>query len=217
MRNSGDLHSSNFGDLEEKYRHRRELALLPICEELTRFVRECLRTALRIDNISVRAKTVDSFVAKASKIEGGILKYAEPLSQIQDQIGCRIITHFLSDVELVEKIIGSYFVGIEHRVHIPDSESAFGYISHHHVLLLPQDVVSDDIDRELVPQFFELQIKTLFQHAWSEANHDLGYKPELGGLTSDQLRMLAFTSAQAWGADRAFDDLFREIHDPNGE
>ena len=79
MRNSGDLHSSNFGDLEEKYRHRRELALLPICEELTRFVRECLRTALRIDNISVRAKTVDSFVAKASKIEGGILKYLEDI------------------------------------------------------------------------------------------------------------------------------------------
>ena len=49
-----------------------------------------------------------------------------------------------------------------------------------------------------MPKFFELQIKTLFQHAWSEAEHDLGYKEDKH-LNLDQKRRLAFTSAQAWG------------------
>jgi ppGpp synthetase/RelA/SpoT-type nucleotidyltranferase len=62
----------------------------------------------------------------------------------------------------------------------------------------------------LLPQFFELQVKTLFQHAWSEANHDLGYKPGATPLSSSEKRQLAFTSAQAWGADHIFDELFKE-------
>ena len=31
-------------------------------------------------------------------------------------------------------------------------------------------------------------------------------------LTPQQKRQLAFTSAQAWGADQIFDQLFRERH-----
>ena len=53
-------------------------------------------------------------------------------------------------------------------------------------------------------------MKTLFQHAWSEAEHDLGYKPGTVPLTSDEKRRLAFTAAQSWGADRVFDELFQE-------
>ena len=34
-------------------------------------------------------------------------------------------------------------------------------------------------DRERTPRFFELQVKTLFQHAWSEASHDIAYKPDV--------------------------------------
>jgi ppGpp synthetase/RelA/SpoT-type nucleotidyltranferase len=53
-------------------------------------------------------------------------------------------------------------------------------------------------------------VKTLFQHAWSKADHDLGYKPGSGStpLTSHERRKLAYTSAQAWGADHLFDELF---------
>jgi putative GTP pyrophosphokinase len=77
-------------------------------------------------------------------------------------------------------------------------------------LVIPTDVIDDGMDQSLMPGFFELQIKTLFQHAWSEADHDLGYKPGERPLSSDEKRQLAYTSAQAWGADHMFDGLFRE-------
>ncbi|MCL5802016.1 MAG: hypothetical protein M1283_05805, partial [Gammaproteobacteria bacterium] len=70
-----------------------------------------------------------------------------------------------------------------------------------------------------VPNLFELQIKTLFQHAWAEAEHDLGYKTS-NSLTSLQKRKIAFTAAQAWGADQIFDELYRElegVHTVNGQ
>jgi ppGpp synthetase/RelA/SpoT-type nucleotidyltranferase len=77
-------------------------------------------------------------------------------------------------------------------------------------LAIPSDVVDPNWPRELLPRFFELQVKTLFEHAWSEAEHDLGYKPGEDPLTPQQARSLAYTSAQAWGADQIFNDLFRE-------
>ena len=101
------------------------------------------------------------------------------LSQIQDQIGARIITFYKSDVERLDAIVLKYFTPIEFRDRVPDSEWEFGYFGRHYVLLLPTDVIGETMDRAKVPDFFELQVKTLFQHAWSEADHDLGYKPDL--------------------------------------
>ena len=93
---------------------------------------------------------------------------------------------------------------------VPDSQWEFGYFGRHHIVAMPGDAIPREIDRAKVPHFFELQIKTLFQHAWSEANHDLGYKPSTP-LNDDQLRRLAFTSAQAWGATSFSEELFEEL------
>lgn len=195
--------------LLEIYRERRETVLVKLAENLTKHLQEILAGQARIDRISSRAKDVDRFVKKAAAVVDGQPKYTDPLSQIQDQIGARVVVFYKADVDRVDAIIQKYLTAIEYRAVVPDSESEFSYFGRHLILGLPTDVIEAGMDAELLPRFFELQIKTLFQHAWSEADHDLAYKPGDTALTAEQKRLVAFTAAQAWGAS-AMKIIFNE-------
>jgi ppGpp synthetase/RelA/SpoT-type nucleotidyltranferase len=205
MTNSNPKHE----ELRAEYKRRYDAVLIPLVEALRAFLADCLKGAPRIDRIAVRPKDIDRFVEKATKLKDGVSKYAEPLEQIQDQVGARVITFYPTDVLALDPIIKKWFNPIEFKDHVPESEWEFGYFGRHYVLAVPTDIIDDGWDKTMIPRFFELQVKTLFEHAWSEAEHDLGYKPGEQPLTSDQIRRLAYTSAQAWGADRMFDELFR--------
>lgn len=101
-------------------------------------------------------------------------------------------------------LIHTEFREVEDRVvEQPDPES-FSYEGRHLVLLIPPDIRTR---RGSPISFFELQISTIFQHAWAEANHDLGYKTQ-GKLDYDDKRKIAWAAAQAWGADLIFDELW---------
>jgi len=185
--------------------------LLPIAVQVESLIRDHLNHVPRIDRVSARAKTPESFINKAQKrLPNGTPKYSEPLNQIQDQIGARVVVFFKEDVEVVGDAVLRYFRHIEARMVIPDSHWSFGYFGKHLILDLPADAVPSAIAVKSAPGFFELQIKTLFQHAWSEAEHDVGYKG-LETLSEDQTRRLAYTAAQAWGADRTFQELIAEM------
>jgi putative GTP pyrophosphokinase len=195
--------------LEAEYLDRHASALEPTADALRLYIADLLKGEARIDRVTARAKNPTSFLQKASTLINNKPKYKDPLSQIQDQIGARIITFFKSDVDRLDAIVRRFFKPIEFRDRVPESEWEFGYFGRHYVLVLPTDVKDDSIDNSKLPDFFELQIKTLFQHAWSEADHDVGYKPGSSPLTPEEKRKLAFTSAQAWGADQIFEELFR--------
>jgi putative GTP pyrophosphokinase len=194
-------------DLAQAYRERYERLLVPVARQLEEFIKSCLAGEPRIDRITARAKSVSSFLEKASRLEKGALKYTDPLKQIQDQIGARIITFYTDDVPRVSAAAETYLRHVEARDITPESEYSFGYFGRHYVMFLPNDVLIEP--RSELPTLFELQVKTLFQHAWSEANHDLGYKPECE-LNAEQHRRLAFTAAQAWGADLIFSELHQQ-------
>ena len=196
--------------LKDTYSERREGFLQKLAERLEIHLEECLASNTRIDRICARAKSVDRFLQKALKQENGKPKYSDPLDQIYDQIGARIVTFYASDVPVIAGEVKRYFHAVESQVLVPESENEFGYVGQHFILLLPTDVTAGIADKDEGGRFFELQVKTLFQHAWAEAEHDLGYKPEVP-LTLLQKRKIAFTAAQAWGADQIFDELFREI------
>ena len=183
-------------------------ALVCIAHNLEQFLKSTLSDQPRIDRISCRAKSPDSFAGKAAQVleDGNTPKYSIPFVQIQDQVGARIIVFYLADVEQVRKAVSRYFAPMEQQEHVPDSPSAFGYVGYHGVFALPDDVIPQGSQFDAVTRCFELQIKTLFQHAWAEANHDLGYKPN-ADLTIEQQRLTAYAAAQAWGADRVFEDL----------
>ncbi len=197
-------------ELETAYRQRFENVLTPVADLLKAQIKDIYKDEPRIDRVVARAKTVNSFLEKSkSKEEDGTPKYLEPLRQIQDQIGARIIVYYLNDIDRICKIAERYYRKIESRHVVPESESEFGYFGTHFVFHIPSDVIDQSIEASLLPVFFELQVKTLFQHAWSEANHDLGYKTASGPLSPETKRFLAYASAQAWGADHVFNRLAR--------
>ncbi len=168
-----------------------------------------LRDYERIDRISTRAKDPERFVEKALRLDDKAnRKYADPINEVQDQIGARLVAFYLSDIDPVTEKIKKYYRHIEEKRIVPDSYKEFSYEGRHLVLFIPETKIPADLLLLDHPDFFELQIKTLFQHAWAEAEHELGYKPSVP-LDDLDKRYIAFTAAQAWGADRIFDEVFR--------
>jgi len=196
--------------LADEYGIRYEKQLKPVASALEAYLHEIVRGQPRIDRVVARAKDPSRFLAKAAKIENDVPKYSDPLTEIQDQIAARIVTLYLSDVERIQLLIAEYFGSIEHKRMEPESSREFGYEGEHYILLLPDEAFPRPLKRSDGPTLFELQIKTVFQHAWSEAGHDLIYKSVIP-LTRDHLRRAAFTAAQAWGADLIFDELSAQL------
>lgn len=199
-------------ELLAEYTCRHDQILKPLAAALADHLQDNLRGIERIDRIATRAKSPLRFVAKAMKaMDDGGAKYDHPFEQIQDLVGARIIVFYKQDVDVVTEVIRRYYKSIEQRDLIPERESEFGYFGKHFILALPEELFGDNADRTRSPVFFELQVKTLFQHAWSEAGHDLAYKPNME-LTKVQKRLVALTAAQAWGADQQFAQLHTELN-----
>ncbi|MBV9584247.1 MAG: RelA/SpoT domain-containing protein [Alphaproteobacteria bacterium] len=149
--------------LEEAYRGRREQVLKPIAAALEAHVIELFKDEPRIDRIKARAKQVDSFMKKSENLdEEGQKKYAEPLEQIQDQVGVRIVTFYLSDVERLDKAVLNYFRAVEFRAIVPESEWEFGYFGRHYILVIPPDVIEEAMDKDMVPPFSSSSLKPYF-------------------------------------------------------
>jgi len=188
---------------------------LPTLKQVATAIQETLEELLdgvpRLDRITTRVKTVASFAGKAKKTDpdSEVLKYQYPLEEIQDQIGARIVVFYRSDVEPVIQRVLTEFQEIENRPkeHLAHS---FGYEAHHLVCLIPPDIRAN---YQVPITFFELQISTLFQYAWTQAEHDLGYKSQ-GKLGYDDERRMAWAAAQAWGADLIFDELWKRLEEP---
>ena len=197
-------------DAVTEYRARYDGHLQDAARRLEALIRDHLADAIHVDRITARAKDPDSFRVKAARESDSGLKYPHPLTEIQDQLGARVVVYYLADVESVVALVRRYFQPIELADLVPESEWEFGYFGKHLVLALPRDVMPEGVEPGSMPPFFELQVKTLFQHAWSEGNHDLGYKPTTP-LTSEHQRCLAYAAAQAWGADRMFEELRSEL------
>ena len=192
-------------NLSQRYEELYVECLAEIAPALEDHLREVLKGVSRIDRISARPKAPDRFLTKAEKtLDNGANKYADPINEIQDQIGARVAVFYTFDVDAVKAEIVKYLKPIELQVKEPSGDSEFGYFGEHLILRIPDDVIPENVHADC-PKFFELQIKTVFQHAWSEANHDLGYK-SLRELSRHEKRQVAFTAAQAWGADLIFQE-----------
>ncbi len=119
---------------------------------------------LLLAGLESRVKTESSL---AGKLELKGQKY-KTLADITDIIGLRIITFYIDDVDKVASAVERLFTvdwenSVDKRkVHEIDS---FGYLSLHYICSRPD-----------FPYRFEIQMRTVLQHAWANMNHDTGYK-----------------------------------------
>jgi ppGpp synthetase/RelA/SpoT-type nucleotidyltranferase len=191
-----------------------EVDLKTIADSLLDNLSDLLKQVPHVDRIAARVKAHDSFLEKASKVVDRKLKYDKPFQEIQDILGARIVVFYKSDIEPVSRFIERAFNPVEKQQLIPEEENEFGYEGLHYVLFVPPHISGLYRSVPNIPTFFELQIKTLYQHAWAQAEHGLGYKPGIG-LDRDTKRKLAFVAAQSWGADEVLEALHQQIHSGN--
>ena len=102
------------------------------------------------------------------------------LEDITDILGARIVCYFYDDVDVLGKQVEKSFVvdwenSVDKRKQM--RADSFGYLSLHYICSLPKDA---GFPQELCDVRFEIQIRTIMQHVWSEINHDLGYKSDFG-------------------------------------
>lgn len=126
--------------------------------------------------IQHRVKDENSLEGKLIR-KGG--KY-NSLYEITDLVGFRIICYFSDTVDKIAESLGKYLTidtenSVDKRAALDTSE--FGYLSLHYICSLPE---SEENAGDICKIPFEIQIRTVLQHAWAEIEHDLGYKSEFG-------------------------------------
>jgi ppGpp synthetase/RelA/SpoT-type nucleotidyltranferase len=161
-------------------------------------------------SISGRAKSVASFAGKAVDRVGDEPRYSDPLAEMADQVGVRIVTYLQSDVVAAVDVLGSQFQVLADRDKGQEtaSKGRFGYASRHLDLMLDPDDVSDAVLEPLRGQQFEVQIRTVLQHAWAEFEHDIRYKGTIPDAHAPDLdRRLTLAAGLLELADREFSTI----------
>jgi putative GTP pyrophosphokinase len=157
-----------------------------------------------IDRVSFRTKGGKSFDEKAHDPET-TPPHENPLVEIEDQVAGRVIVFFLRDIEVVLEQLKRTFNTVERKHMRPKNDDGFGYESAHLICNIPPQAKPEGwAERDDVPHTFELQVRTIFMHAYAEPQHNIGYKPT-AELPRQIKRELAWIAASAWGADQAFE------------
>jgi len=125
-------------------------------------------------SIQSRIKEKESYLEKAN-----LPKYSDPINDITDILGVRIICYLESEIDSVAKVIESCFVvdkknSVDNRV--PHSVKSVGYRSLHLICALGADRSTFAEYSQISEIKFEIQLRTVLQHAWAEVEHKQNYK-----------------------------------------
>lgn len=158
--------------------------------------------------VQARAKSIASFAEKILRKKD---KYADPVHQLTDLCGARVITHLPAEVHAVSDFIKSQFIVDEHNS-LDVSErlkpTEFGYRSVHYVVqfkpgVFPLQKNGETIDEGLYGLKAEIQVRTLAEHAWASFAHDRAYKSAFT-IPAKWQRQLAELAALMENADATF-------------
>ena len=153
--------------------------------------------AIALSQIESRTKTVKSFIEKVTS-KG---KYANPLDEMTDLVGIRVIVYYPDDVRAVGALIEREFDidwANSARRGEDDPPDRFGYRSDHYIVRPPDD-------ERFAGLRAEIQLRTVMQHAWAAVDHRIRYKAD--DLPRDLSRRLFRLNALLEIADEQFASL----------
>lgn len=185
--------------------------------------------------VTGRVKTAGSFRAKASRQlqetpdSTPVLEFPNPLREIHDMVGLRIIVMLPHEIQQVATLIKAHREDFDCRSDrekdIGSVESGtYGYSSRH-LLLKTRNEPSVSkfqtaLGKPVVPSgnfVFEVQIRTVLQHAWSEMEHDIRFKHPGEAAWNPQIdRHFTATAAMLETVENYFTDIDDLYHRMNG-
>lgn len=178
-------------------------------KEMSDIIEKILRTnKISYHSINYRVKEKDSYVSKCQKD-----KYKNPIMEVMDISGIRIIAYTNQDVIKICDVIKKHF-NIDtdnsgNKAEILD-DNKVGYLSVHYIAQFNDDRTSLPEYEEFKELKSEIQVRTLLQHAWAEIEHDKNYKFS-GVLPLDIKRRFHLVAGVLEMMDREFDNLSKEI------
>ncbi len=194
--------------MEKWYEH--EIALY---ESLSKCIKEIIEENLKDEKITIhgietRIKEKNSFLEKIK-----IKNYKNPEIEMTDIAGIRIITYVNSDVDKISKLIEELFK-VDNDNSLDKSkllgEDKVGYKSVHYIGMLNDDRLKLREFQKYKNKKFEIQVRTILQHAWAEIEHDKNYKFS-GVLPSEIKRRFKILAGLLEVADNEFNNLATEI------
>lgn len=166
------------------------------------------------DRVSARIKGWPSFKAKAKKKDAQQEPvYPDPWKDIHDLIGVRIMVFHSTDIPQAIDVLGESFNVLRSVDKAAETRisGGFGYGSHHLVLQ-----VTDAMDEleAYAGTIFEVQLRTVLQHAWAEFEHDIRYKQGPQPLDPQVDRLFTLAAGLIELADQQFDEI-AALKDPH--
>ncbi len=163
--------------------------------------------------VQTREKAIASFAEKALR---KMHKYSDPVNQLTDLCGARVITRTRSEVDAYCEFIKSHFE-IDWDNSLDTSQrlkpSEFGYRSIHYIIKFRRNVdYGIEIPEEVFCLKAEVQVRTLVEHAYADFGHDLTYKGAFA-LPIAWQRELASVAAALEEVDQTFSRIEDRLRD----
>lgn len=186
-------------NLTQKYK-----ALIHDYESLVEEVKFALErrisaTGLKVASVHGRVKTLESVASKVERKE-----YKDPLAEIYDFAGVRVVCQFTPDTDVVDILIYEIFEVYE-KTKKSDSLGfdKMGYQGTHYIVSLGPKYQGARYDR-LAELKSEIQVRTILEDAWAQISHTLDYKSE-ASVPEKERRELYKVSALLEIAQNIFD------------
>lgn len=143
---------------------------------VSKFIKNNISEIEILPEISFRTKELLSIVKKVKKKQR---EKEYSYSDLNDKLGIRIICSFQGEMELIDAFLHQHFniKKVERKKDSLDIRT-LDYISNHYDACINCKKTEFKKYKHLEHLIFEIQVRTLNQHAWANTAHTLSYKQE---------------------------------------